>query len=78
MKVQIKNTVKRFGYNGVKYLPGDIVEIEDNYFRSDFMTKVEDPPVAVEASTLTEAPIKKRKPKPLLAEADAPTTEATN
>jgi hypothetical protein len=40
MKVMITSKVKGFGYNGHRYLPGDIVDIPEHHFRSDFMEKV--------------------------------------
>ena len=72
MKVKLTSKVNRFGINGAKYVPGDIFDVPEQYFRDDFMVPVDVkvelpeplPPTELQAEagtlTVTPPPTKKR------------------
>lgn len=45
MKVQIKQSIHSYHYNGKRYLSGSVLEVPDSKFVGYVMTKVEEVPV---------------------------------
>ena len=60
MKVKLTSKVNRFGYLGKKYVPGDIFDVDEVHFASDYMVEV---PEVVPIVIVEEAPKLKRKGK---------------
>jgi len=52
MLVRIKSNVHGCRFNGVRYLPGQTVDIPDGNYQSGFMEQVTEP-----APTIVEAPV---------------------
>ena len=64
MKVQIKNSISSYRFNGTRYFPGDIFEIPEDRFRAYLMEPVVDvAPIVIEAPTVEVTP----PPKPVKA-----------
>jgi hypothetical protein len=69
MKVKLTNKVNRFGYLGKKYMPGDIFEVDEAHFSSDYMLVIPETPIfndlgvdaPVTVEPLEEKPKRKRK-----------------
>lgn len=86
MKVQINNTVKRFSYDGKKYLAGDILEVPESVFVPYIMTEIKEASAPVEVVPIevkaTDEPIIekliKKKSKPAVVETDESTATAAN
>ena len=56
MKVRLNNKIHRFGYDGKRYLPGDVFEVPAELFRSDIMVEIKEAPPVLAAPTITIAP----------------------
>lgn len=70
--VELTRKVATFGYNGQVYKPGDVFEVDDQFFREDFMRKVTraeakakavDEPIAVASEEGELAPSTEEAPK---------------